>query len=67
MTRGLNSYFEVNGVGKQTSWDGLAGGDGLLFEGIEYVKFTFVAGAGGVINFDFENPCQAAPATSLPT
>ncbi len=53
--RGLNSYFEVNGVGKQTSWDGLAGGDGLLFEGIEYVKFTFVAGAGGVINFDFEN------------
>ena len=36
--RGLNSYFEVNGVGKQTSWDGLAGGDGLLFEGIEYTN-----------------------------
>ncbi len=52
--RGQNSYFEVNGVGKQTGWDGFVGGNGLLVEGIEYVKFTAVA-IGGVINFDFEN------------
>ncbi len=52
--RGQNSYFEVNGIGKQTSWDGDADGDGFLVEGIEYVKFTAVA-IGGVINFDFEN------------
>ncbi len=52
--RGQNSYFEVNGIGKQTGWDTFAGGDGILVEGIEYVKFTAVA-IGGVINFDFEN------------
>lgn len=57
--RGQNSYFEVNGVGKQTSWDGVAGGDGSLLEGTEFVKFTVVAAdggiLGGVINFDLEN------------
>jgi PEP-CTERM motif len=53
--RGLNSYFEVNGVGKQTGWDGVAGGNGLLVEGIEYVKYTVVIGAGGNLVFDFEN------------
>ena len=57
--RGQNSYFEVNGIGKQTGWDGIAGGDGVLVEGIEYVKFTAVA-IGGVINFDFENVVPGA-------
>ncbi len=57
--RGQNSYFEVNGTGKQTGWDGTVGGNGTLAENIEFVKFTVIAadgGAlGGVINFDLEN------------
>lgn len=60
--RGQNSYFEVNGSGDQTGWDGVAGGNGLLptlAEGIEFVKFTTIATdgglSGGVIGFDFEN------------
>jgi hypothetical protein len=53
--RGQNSYFEVNGVGKQTGWDGVVGGDGALVEGVEFVKFTAVADLTGAINFDFEN------------
>jgi hypothetical protein len=57
--RGQNSYFEVGGSGKQTGWDGAAGGDGLLVEGLEYVVFrtTAIDGGilGGVINFDLEN------------
>jgi MYXO-CTERM domain-containing protein len=59
LLRGQNTLFTVNGISKQTSWDGTALGDGLLVEGIEYVKFTVVAvnnGFGdGVINFSFSN------------
>ena len=58
LLRGQNTLFTVNGVSKQTSWDGAGvspnSGDGFLVEGIEYVKFTAVA-IGGVINFSFSN------------
>jgi hypothetical protein len=57
--RGQNSYFEVGGSGQQTGWDGVAGGNGFLVEGVEYVRFrtTALDGGvlGGVISFDLEN------------
>jgi hypothetical protein len=59
LLRGQNSLFTVNGISKQTGWDGTALGNGLLAEGIEYVKFTATAidGGieGGVINFNWAN------------
>ena len=53
--RGQNSLITVGASGKQTSWDGLAGGDGSLVEGIEYVKFTAIANGSGEISFDWAN------------
>lgn len=53
--RGQNTLFTVGGEGKQTGWDGYAGGDGLLMEGIEYVKFTVEADADGRIVFSWAN------------
>ena len=52
---GQNSLFTLGGVSRQTSWDGLSGGDGSLEEGTEYVKFTVFADAGGQIEFQWSN------------
>jgi MYXO-CTERM domain-containing protein len=53
--KGQNTLFTVGGEGKQTGWDGYIGGDGLLMEGIEYVKFTVEADAEGKIVFSWAN------------
>lgn len=53
--RGQNTLFTIGGEGKQTGWDGYTGGDGLLMEGIEYVKFTVEADAEGKIVFSWAN------------
>ncbi|MCW1887520.1 hypothetical protein OKA04_22480 [Luteolibacter flavescens] len=61
INRGQNSLFSVNGGAPlQTSWDGIAGGNGILTNGVEYVRFMNVValngGAeGGVINFTWAN------------
>lgn len=52
---GQNTLFMIGSVSKQTSWDGVAGGDGVLAEGIEYVKFTVSAGGGGEVAFSYAN------------
>lgn len=62
-TSGQNSLFGItNGLGggtvgskKQTGWDGTNGGNGLLTEGVEYVKFLVMANASGQIFFSWEN------------
>lgn len=52
---GENSLFTVNSDPAQTGWDGLEGGDRNLVEGMEYVKFTATADAGGNISFTWAN------------
>ncbi|MCW1926323.1 hypothetical protein OKA05_27460 [Luteolibacter arcticus] len=52
---GQNALITINGVSKQTSWDGVLGGNGLLVEGIEYVKFSVLPTASGSINFSYAN------------
>jgi hypothetical protein len=52
---GQNALITINGVSKQTSWDGVLGGNGLLVEGIEYVKFTVSPSASGQVNFSYAN------------
>lgn len=52
---GQNSLFTIGGVSKQTSWDGIIGGDGQLTEVQEYVKFTVFADAQGKIFFEWAN------------
>lgn len=58
---GQNTGFRIGDEVRQTSYDGVwdgtnQGGDGLLVEDVEYVKFTGItASAGGVINFDYFN------------
>jgi hypothetical protein len=52
---GQNALFTVNGLSRQTSWDGVAGGDGLLVEGIEYVRYSVLANAQGEIAFTYAN------------
>jgi hypothetical protein len=52
---GQNTLFTINGISKQTSWDGIQGGDGFLVDGIEYVRFRVAANAGGVIGFTWAN------------
>jgi MYXO-CTERM domain-containing protein len=54
-SEGQNTLFTIGGVSKQTSWDGIEGGDGLLAEGIEYVKFSVFANLSGEIAFDWAN------------
>jgi hypothetical protein len=54
-SEGQNSLFTIDGVSKQTSWDGIEGGDGLLVEGIEYVRFSVIANLSGQISFDWAN------------
>lgn len=52
---GQNALFTINGLSKQTSWDGVAGGNGLLAEGIEYVRYSVLADALGEIAFTYAN------------
>jgi hypothetical protein len=52
---GQNALFTINGLSKQTSWDGVAGGNGLLVEGIEYVRYSVLANAQGEIAFTYAN------------
>jgi hypothetical protein len=55
LLRGQNSLFTIGGTSKQTSWDGVGGGDGILTEGVEFVKFTSIADINGEINFSWAN------------
>ncbi|WP_193214419.1 hypothetical protein [Luteolibacter marinus] len=52
---GQNGLFNVGGEIKQSSWDGTAGGDGLLVDGVEYVKFSAVADDRGAVEFSWAN------------
>lgn len=52
---GQNTLFTVGGVSKQTSWDGEEGGNGVLTEGVEYVRYTVFADALGEIGFSYAN------------
>jgi hypothetical protein len=52
---GQNTLFTMDGISKQTSWDGVSGGDGLLVEGVEFVKFYVTADEQGRINFQWSN------------
>jgi hypothetical protein len=52
---GQNTLFTIGSLSQQTSWDGFAGGDGVLAEGIEYVKFTVNASGGGEVAFSYAN------------
>jgi hypothetical protein len=52
---GQNALITINGISKQTSWDGVVGGDGLLVEGIEYVRFTVQPDVLGEIGFTYAN------------
>lgn len=54
-SEGQNTLFTIGSVSKQTSWDGIAGGDGVLAEGIEYVKFSVLANSSGQISFNWAN------------
>lgn len=53
--RGQNTLFTLGGESKQTSWDGVSGGNGLMVEGVEYVRFTAVADQDGEIAFTWAN------------
>lgn len=53
--RGQNTLFTLGGVSKQTSWDGVSGGNGLLVEGTEYVRFSAIADEDGKIGFTWAN------------
>lgn len=61
--RGQNSLFTVNGISKQTGWDGVASGNNVLTEGIEFVKFSATADSNGEINFQWANVVAANPNT----
>jgi hypothetical protein len=52
---GQNALFTINGISKQTSWDGISGGNGLFVEGIEYVRYSVAASALGEIDFTYAN------------
>ena len=54
-SEGQNTLFTIGAESKQTSWDGIEGGDGLLVEDIEYVKFSVLANASGQITFNWAN------------
>lgn len=55
LLRGQNSLFTVGGTSKQTEWDDVLGGDGILTENIEYVKFLATADINGEISFEWAN------------
>ena len=60
---GQNSLFAITsslggpviGTAKQTGYDGVPGGNEILTEGVEYVKFTATANSLGQIFFTWEN------------
>lgn len=52
---GQNALFTIDGLSKQTSWDGVVGGNGFLVEGIEYVRYSVLADAAGEIAFTYAN------------
>lgn len=52
---GQNGLITAEGESKQTSWDGVSGGDGLFVEAVEYVKFSFVSNAEGEFDFTWQN------------
>ena len=52
---GQNALFTINGISRQTSWDGVVGGNGFLVEGIEYVRYSVLADALGEIAFTYAN------------
>lgn len=54
-TQGQNSLFTVGANSAQTGWDGVNGGNGILAEGIEWVKLTGIADGSGEISFDWAN------------
>ncbi|WP_035605866.1 hypothetical protein [Haloferula sp. BvORR071] len=54
-SEGQNTLFTLNGIAKQTSWDGIAGGNGVLTEGVEYVKYSVNADVNGEIAFIWQN------------
>jgi hypothetical protein len=45
----------VVGTAKQTGYDGVPGGNGILTENVEYVKFSATANSSGEIFFKWEN------------
>lgn len=45
----------VIGTAKQTGYDGISGGNGILTENVEYVKFSATASSSGEIFFKWEN------------
>lgn len=53
--RGQNTLFTLGAESKQTGWDGVSGGNGVLLEGIEFVRFTAVADQDGKISFTWAN------------
>ena len=53
--RGQKTLFTVDGISKQTAWDGVSGGDGELEEGVEYVKFHVQADGSGNVHFSWAN------------
>lgn len=53
--RGQNTLFTLGSESKQTGWDGVLGGNGVLLEGIEFVRFTAVADQDGKIGFTWAN------------
>lgn len=53
--RGQNTLFTLGGESKQTGWDGVSGGNGVLLEGIEFVRFSAVADQDGKITFTWAN------------
>ncbi len=53
--RGQNTRFTVGSESKATGWDGISGGNGILTENVEYVKFTAQADSNGQISFSWSN------------
>lgn len=62
-TSGANSLFGITssfggpvvGSMQQTGWDGVNGGNGVLTQGVEFVKFTTMANSLGEIFFIWQN------------
>ncbi len=53
--RGQNTLFTVGSESKATDWDEVPGGNGILTENVEYVKFTAQADSSGEITFSWSN------------
>ena len=53
--RGQNTRFTIGAESKATGWDTVSGGNGVLTENVEYVKFLVAADVGGTITFTWSN------------